>query len=397
MIVPAADRLNTVEEYYFSLKLQEIRQMATRGISVINLGIGSPDLPPSPATVDRLAASARVAKNHGYQSYKGIPELRKAIADYIAATNNLTLDPETEILPLPGSKQGMIYVALAYLNPGDRVLVSELSYPTYTSVSRLAGGTVAVYPLDPGNGWAPHWSALEKMDLTGVKLLWANYPHMPTGAPATREMLQRLVDFARDRRILIVHDNPYAMLGTTLHPLSILSCNGGKDVAVEFGSMSKSHNMAGWRIGWVTGRKDYVDTILKVASNVESGMFLATQEAAIEALRAAPSWYESLQKEYGERRSLGTAIMQQLGCTVAGGQAGMFVWARTPDSAPEAKILSDAILQSCRVFIAPGSIFGPAGERYLRLALCSPTGVLQSALEAVRPFQMPARTMEAAS
>lgn len=397
MIIPAADRLNTVEEYYFSLKLQEIRQMATRGIAVINLGIGSPDLPPSPATIDRLAASARNPRNHGYQSYKGSPELRKAIAEYIASTNGVTLDPETEILPLPGSKQGMIYVALAYLNAGDRVLVSELSYPTYTSVSRLAGGSIAVYPLDAANDWAPDWSALEKMDLSGVKLLWANYPHMPTGAPASRATLQRLVDFARERRVLIVHDNPYAMLGTTLHPLSILACDGAKEVAVEFGSMSKSHNMAGWRIGWVTGRKDYVDTILKVASNVESGMFLAAQEAAIEALRAAPEWYSSLQKEYAERRSLGNAIMRQLGCSVAEGQAGMFVWARTPDHAPEAKVLSDAILHTSHVFIAPGSIFGPAGARYLRLSLCSPTGVLSSALEAIRSFSMPAAARETAS
>jgi LL-diaminopimelate aminotransferase len=397
MIIPAAERLNTVEEYYFSLKLQEIRQMAGRGIAVINLGIGSPDLPPSAATIERLSVSARNPKNHGYQSYKGLPELRQAIAGFIGTTSGVTLDPETEVLPLPGSKQGMIYVTLAFLNAGDRVLVSELSYPTYSSVSRLAGGSIAVYPLDGENGWAPRWAALESMDLTGVKLLWANYPHMPTGAPATRATLQRLVDFARERRILIVHDNPYAMLGTTLHPLSILSCDGGKDVAVEFGSMSKSHNMAGWRIGWVTGRKDYIDTILKVASNVESGMFLATQEAAIEALRAAPSWYESLQKEYAERRSLGTAILQQLGCTVADGQAGMFVWARTPEHAPEAKILRDAILQSAHVFIAPGSIFGPGGARFPRLPLCSPTAVLQSALNAVRAFRMPPASPEKAS
>ena len=389
MIVPAADRLRTVEEYYFSSKLQQIRQMVAGGTPVINLGIGDPDLPPSAATIERLAASARDPKKHGYQSYKGLPDLRKAIAGYIGSSSGVTLDPDTEIIPLPGSKQGMIYVALAFLNPGDRALVSELSYPTYTSVSRLAGGTIAVYPLDADDHWAPRWTAMEKMDTTGVKLLWANYPHMPTGATASRATLQRLVDFARDRHILIVHDNPYAMLGTTLHPLSILSCEGAKDVAIEFGSMSKSHNMAGWRIGWITGRKDYIDTILRVGSNVESGMFLPAQEAAIEALHAAPAWYEALQKEYAERRALGTAILTQLGCTVAGEQAGMFVWARTPDTAPEAKALSDAILQSVHVFIAPGSIFGTAGERYLRLSLCSPPAVLQNALSAVRSFTMP--------
>jgi LL-diaminopimelate aminotransferase len=397
MIVPAADRLNTVEEYYFSSKLQEIRGMVARGIPVINLGIGNPDLPPSSATMDRLAASAHNAKNHGYQSYKGIPALREAIAGYLAATHDVRLDPETEILPLPGSKQGMIYIALAYLNPGDRALVSELSYPTYTSVSRLAGGNIAVYPLDAENNWAPRWAAMEKMDLTGVKLLWANYPHMPTGAPASRATLQRLVDFARERNILVAHDNPYAMLGTSARPISILSCDGGKDVAVELGSMSKSHNMAGWRIGWVTGRKDYVDTILRVASNVESGMFLPAQEAAIEALRAAPSWYTELQHEYARRRSLGTAILEQLGCTVADGQAGMFVWGRTPDHAPEAKLLSDAILRTTNVFITPGSIFGPAGERYLRLSLCSPADVLKAAVGAIRSFMIPASHPEKAS
>lgn len=389
MIVQAADRLRTVEEYYFSSKLQQIRQMVAGGTPVINLGIGDPDLPPSAATIDRLAASAREPKKHGYQPYKGLPELRNAIAGYIATTAGVTLDPDTEILPLPGSKQGMIYVALAFLNPGDRALVSELSYPTYTSVSRLAGGTIVVHPLDADNQWAPRWSALESMDLTGVKVLWANYPHMPTGATASRATLQRLVDFARERRILIVHDNPYAMLGTTRHPLSILSCDGAKDVAIEFGSMSKSHNMAGWRIGWITGAKDYIDTILRVGSNVESGMFLPAQEAAIEALHAAPAWYEALQKEYAERRALGTAILTQIGCTVEEGQAGMFVWARTPDRAPEAKLLSDAILQSVHVFIAPGSIFGTAGERYLRLSLCSPAPVLRNALDAVRAFTMP--------
>lgn len=390
MIVAAADRLSTVEEYYFSSKLQQIRRMVAGGTPVINLGIGDPDLPPSAATIERLASSAREPKKHGYQPYKGLPDLRKAIAAYIGSSSGVTLDPETEILPLPGSKQGMIYVALAFLNPGDRALVSELSYPTYTSVSRLAGGSIAVYPLDADDQWAPQWAALEKMDMTGVKLLWANYPHMPTGATASRATLQRLVDFARERRVLIVHDNPYAMLGTTLHPLSILSCEGAKDVAIEFGSMSKSHNMAGWRIGWITGRKEYIDTILRVGSNVESGMFLPAQEAAIEALHAPPAWYEALQKEYAERRALGTAILTQLGCTVAEGQAGMFVWARTPDQAPEAKVFSDAILQSAHVFIAPGSIFGTAGERYLRLSLCSPAPVLQNALIALRSFTMPA-------
>lgn len=363
--------------------------MVARGIPVINLGIGNPDLPPSRPTIQRLARSAEGPANHGYQSYKGLPALREAISGYVHMAHGVSLDPETEILPLPGSKQGMIYSALAFLNPGDRSLVSDLSYPTYTSVTRLAGGSIAVYPLDAAEGWAPDWQKLEAMDLRGVKILWANYPHMPTGAPATRPLLQRLVDFARARGILLVHDNPYAMLGTTLQPLSILSCEGGREVAIELGSMSKSHNMAGWRIGWVTGARAYIDTLLRVASNVESGMFLPLQEAAIEALRAAPEWYTGVQREYATRRSAGNALLTSLGCTVAGGQAGMFVWARTPDHAPEAKILSDAILHRSHVFITPGSIFGPAGERYLRLSLCSPLETLESAAERLAGFTIP--------
>jgi len=381
MIIPASERLRSVEEYYFSSKLQEIREMVSRGIPVINLGIGNPDLPPSPSTVEDLASSARKSDRHGYQAYKGLPKLREAIAGYLGSTHGLQLDPATEILPLPGSKQGMIYLALAFLNPGDRALVSELSYPTYTSVTRLAGGEIAVYPLNPADGWAPDWSNLERMNLGGVKLLWANYPHMPTGAPARRSTLQHLVDFGLKHNILVCHDNPYSMLSSTAEPVSILTCNGGKEAAVELGSMSKSHNMAGWRVGWLTGRKDYVDTVLRVATNVESGMFQPVQEAAIRALQSGPEWFDDLRAEYDKRRALGTEILQELGCTVDAGQAGMFVWGRIPQDAPEAKVFSDSILHARHLFITPGSIFGPRGDRYLRLSLCCPVSVLHSARE----------------
>ncbi len=371
MIVPASDRLGGVEEYYFSVKLQEIRSMVSRGIPVINLGIGNPDLPPSAATIDRLSASAREAHHHGYQSYRGIPELRESIASYLLATHAVRLDPDNEILPLPGSKQGMIYVALAFLNPGDVGLVADLSYPTYSSVIRLAGGRVVTYPLRPDEGWAPDWKALESMDLSGAKLLWANYPHMPTGAPPSRPMLQRLIDVARDRKILICYDNPYSMLGDPSAALSLLSLPGAREVAVELGSMSKSHNMAGWRIGWISGRKDYVDTVLRVATNVESGLFLPLQHAACRALHAAPDWYDDLRSEYARRRQVGTAMLEGLGCTVDPGQAGMFVWARIPDEAADAISFSDHLLQTHHLFITPGSIFGPRGDRYMRLSLCS--------------------------
>jgi len=381
MIIPASERLRSVEEYYFSSKLQEIREMVARGIPVINLGIGNPDLPPSPATVDELASAARKPDRHGYQAYKGLPKLRDAIAGYLRSTHGLSLDPATEILPLPGSKQGMIYLALAFLNPGDRALVGELSYPTYTSVTRLAGGEIAVYPLNPDDNWAPDWSNLESLNLTGVKLLWANYPHMPTGAPARRSTLQRLVDFGLKHHILICHDNPYSMLSSTAEPVSILTCNGAKETAVELGSMSKSHNMAGWRVGWLTGRKDYIDTVLRVATQVESGMFQPVQEAAIRALQSGPEWFDSLRAEYDRRRALGTEILLMFGCTVDAGQAGMFVWGRIPEDAPDAKTFSDSILQTRHLFITPGSIFGPRGDRYLRLSLCCPVSILHSARE----------------
>lgn len=384
MIIPASERLRSVEEYYFSAKLREIHDMVGKGLPVINLGVGSPDLPPSSSTIHELALSAQKSDHHGYQAHKGIPALREAIAWYLLTTHRLSVDPATEILPLPGSKHGMIYLALAFLNPGDRALVSELSYPTYTSVTRLAGGEIAAYPLLPDQGWAPDWEVLERMDLTGVKLLWANYPHMPTGAPATRPMLQRLVDFGRLHGILICHDNPYSMLTSSAEPMSILSCDGAKDVAVELGSMSKSHNMAGWRIGWMAGKKEYVDTVLRVASNVESGMFLPLQEAAIRALRAGPEWYRQLQAEYDRRRDIGTSVLTQLGCTVDAGQAGMFVWGRIPEQASGAEQMSDTILSSLHLFLTPGSVFGPRGTRYLRLSLCSPTGSLRSALERVQ-------------
>jgi LL-diaminopimelate aminotransferase len=384
MIIPASERLRVVEEYYFSAKLREIREMVARGIPVINLGVGSPDLPPSSSTILQLAESARKPDHHGYQVHKGIPSLREAIAGYLQSTHHLTVDPATELLTLPGSKQGMIYLALAFLNPGDKALVGELSYPTYSSVTRLAGGEVGTYPLNPDDGWAPDWNALERMDLSGVKMLWANYPHMPTGAPAQRPTLQRLIDFAHRHGILVCHDNPYAMLSSTTEPLSILSCDGGKEAAVELGSMSKSHNMAGWRLGWLAGRKDYVNTVLRVASNVESGIFLPLQEAAVHALKAGPEWYRQVQAEYDQRRAIGTSILTDLGCTVEPGQAGMFVWGRIPQQAPEAQLLSNELLQTRHVFLTPGSLFGLRGNRYLRLSLCSPGSVLKTALDRVR-------------
>jgi len=386
MIIPPARRLQTVEEYYFSRKLQEIRRLIAGGIPVINLGIGDPDLPPSDATIASLSESAHGARNHGYQSYRGIPEFRSAVAGYMSDRYGVSFDPATEILPLPGSKQGMIYAAMAFLNPGDAVLVPDPGYPTYTSVSRLAGASVVPYVLDAQRAWQPDWEKLERIDLSGVKMMWVNYPHMPTGAPATRELFARFVAFAGKHGILICHDNPYSQLVDHGSPLSIFVAPGARDIAIELNSLSKSHNMAGWRIGWVAGRSDYVDTILKVASNVESGMFLPAQRAAIAALGSGSDWYARLRETYAGRRAVGMQIMHLLGCVALPQQAGMFVWARIPDRERHAEAFADRILDTTKVFVVPGSVFGRNGSRYIRLSLCSPVATLQAAADRLEGF-----------
>jgi aspartate/methionine/tyrosine aminotransferase len=386
MIIPPAQRLQTVEEYYFSRKLQEIRRMIAGGEPVINLGIGDPDLPPSEATIASLSESAHGACNHGYQSYRGIPEFRSAIAGYMSDRYGVPFNPATEILPLPGSKQGMIYVALAFLNPGDAVLVPDPGYPTYTSVSRLAGASVVPYVLDEQHAWQPDWEKLERQEFSGVKMMWVNYPHMPTGTPATRELFTRLVAFAGKHGILLCHDNPYSQLVDRGSPLSIFVVPGARDVAIELNSLSKSHNMAGWRIGWVAGRNDYVDTILKIASNVESGMFLPAQRAAIAALGSGPDWYARLRETYAGRRAVGMQIMHLLGCVALPHQAGMFVWARIPGGERHAEAFADRILEATKIFVVPGSVFGPSGSRYIRLSLCSPAGTLQAAADRLTAF-----------
>jgi len=380
MIVPLATRLGIVEEYYFAAKLRQIREMESAGNRIINLGIGSPDLPPSQSTIDSLVASAADGRHYRYQPYKGIPELRAAMAGYMQQHFTCSLDPATEILPLPGSKQGMLYVTLAFVNPGDAVLVPDPGYPTYTGVARMTGANVLSYPLDPANGWAPNWSALAHMDLRGVKLMWANYPHMPTGAPAREPLLNDLVQFARKHRILLCHDNPYSQLGRSDELLSILTCSGATEAAIELQSMSKSHNLSGWRIGWAAGAAEYIEAIGRVASNVESGMSLSLQHAATAALKSDPSWYRELRAEYNSRRALGERILEVLGCTVSPGQAGMFVWGRIADARQHAETVADKILEQAHVFLVPGTVFGNGGAGYLRLSLCSPVPVLEEAL-----------------
>jgi LL-diaminopimelate aminotransferase len=379
MIVPLAERLQVVDEYYFATKLRQIRDMESAGSRIINLGIGSPDLPPSQPTIDRLVASAADGRNYKYQPYKGIPELRAAMSGYMRNQFLCELDPSSEILPLPGSKQGMLYVTLAFVNPGEAVLVPDPGYPTYTGVARMTGARAIPYPLVATQGWAPDWDALEQMDLSGVKLMWANYPHMPTGAPASEQILDGIVRFARAHNILICHDNPYAQLSDTGDLLSILARPGARDVAVELQSMSKSHNLSGWRIGWAAGSAGYVEAIGRVASNVESGMSLPLQHAATVALQSDSSWYRQVRTEYGRRRALGSKILERLGCVVSAGQAGMFVWGKLSAANVDADTLADDVLSGAHVFLVPGSVFGKGGAGHLRLSLCSPAHMLEEA------------------
>ena len=381
MIIPLAHRADQTQEYYFSVKLAEVRKLVAAGHDVINIGIGNPDMMPSDATLDALATSARQPNAHGYQSYKGIPAFRAAIARFYAHTYGVALDPETEILPLIGSKEGITHLSLTFLNEGDRVLVPELGYPAYRAVSQMAGADVRAYPLLEHEGWQPDWSAMADLVSERTKIIWLNYPHMPTGAPATRAMFERAVRFAHDHRVLLCHDNPYSLILNKKPPISLLSIDGAKDIAVELNSMSKSHNMAGWRIGWLAGAKPYVDAVLTIKSNVDSGMFLAVQQAAVEALASPDDWHRARNAVYEGRLDAAKAFLNALGCTYADDQEGMFLWAKLPDSVESAEALVDDLLYNKHVFIAPGFIFGPKGNRYIRVSLCMPNERIWAAVE----------------
>jgi LL-diaminopimelate aminotransferase len=384
MIITGATRLQHMTEYYFSVKLKEVRALAESGKDVINLGIGSPDLFPSDSTVQTLIASAGKPGSHGYQPYKGIAPLRKGISTWYAHTYGVTLDPETEILPLIGSKEGITHISLAFLDPGDEVLVPELGYPSYRAVSEMVGAKVQVYPLREDRNYEPDWQFLEKGDFSRVKLMWVNYPHMPTGAPANRQLFEKLVAFAREKKILLCHDNPYSLVLNKQKPISLLSVEGSKEVCVELNSMSKSHNMAGWRVGWVSGAKDYIDAILKIKSNVDSGMFLPVQEAAVTALQNPESWHAERNSIYAQRRDYVYQILDLLGCTYRTDQEGLFIWAKVPDSVPSVEKLVDQLLYEYHVFITPGFVFGQKGDRFIRLSLCTPENRLK---EVVQRFQ----------
>lgn len=382
-IIPA-DRLNTVSEYYFSRKLREVAEMNAAGKNVISLGIGSPDLPPSEETVEALSASAKNNDVHGYQPHVGIPELRKAFADWYKRWYNVSLDPAKEIQPLIGSKEGILHISLAFLNPGDGVLVPNPGYPTYTSVSKMLGAEIHTYDLDENNNWQPDFEKLEAMDLSKVKLMWVNYPNMPTGANGSLDLFEKLVAFGKKLNIVIAHDNPYSLILNN-KPLSILQVEGAKDICIELNSMSKSHNMPGWRIGLVASNAQFIQWILKVLSNIESGILKPMQLATVAALNNSDEWHHKNNIElYSARRQYAEAIMDELSCTYDKNQVGMFLWGKIPTTYKGSEELADKVLYNANVFLTPGFIFGDKGERYIRISLCCNENMLKEALERIK-------------
>lgn len=384
MIQPA-DRLSLVSEYYFSRKLKEVAQLNAQGKDIISLAIGSPDMPPSNETIQTLCDNAKRADAHGYQPTAGIPELRRAMADFYQRWYNVTLDPATEIQPLIGSKEGILHVTLALCNPGDKVLVPNPGYPTYTSLSKILGQEIINYDLLESNGWQPDFNQLESMNLSGVKLMWTNYPNMPTGGRATRELYEKIVDFAKRHDIVVVNDNPYSFILNQDEHLSILQIPGAKDHCIEFNSMSKSHNMPGWRIGMLATNSTFVQWILKVKSNIDSGTFRPLQLAAAQAYSNSEAWHTQANiATYASRRKIAEEIMTSLSCTFDTTQQGMFLWGRIPDSYDDVEQLTEKVLHEARVFITPGFIFGSNGKRHIRISLCAKDDKMKEALERIK-------------
>lgn len=379
MIQPA-DRLTLVSEYYFSRKLKEVAALNAQGMDIISLAIGSPDMPPSPQTIDKLCEVAKQPDAHGYQPTMGTPELRQAMAGFYNRWYGVQLNPQTEVLPLIGSKEGILHVTLAFVNPGDEVLVPNPGYPTYTSLSKLLGAKVVNYNLVEANGWQPDFDELEQMDLSKVKLMWTNYPNMPTGGNARRETYERLVDFAKKHHIVVVNDNPYSFILNEEH-LSILQVEGAKDCCLEFNSMSKSHNMPGWRVGLCATNAQFISWILKVKSNVDSGTFRGLQLAAATAYDNSDEWHQEANIDtYRRRRHYAEQIMETLHCSYDPHQVGMFLWGKIPDQYDDVEQLTEKVLHDARVFITPGFIFGSNGKRYIRISLCAKEEKLQEAL-----------------
>lgn len=382
MKMQVADRLSGVGEYYFSKKLREIDQMRAAGKDIISLGVGGPDQPPHPKVIARLAAEAAKPNTHAYQPYKGTAILRNAFARWYGRFYGVTLDPESEILPLIGSKEGIMHVCMTYLNSGDKVLIPNPGYPTYRSAATIAGGVCVDYLLREANGWMPDFDEIERQGLDGVKIMIVNFPHMPTGAAPREGLFRDLVAFARRNGILLLHDNPYSFIRNE-HPESLLATEGAKDVALELNSLSKSHSMAGWRIGMLAGAKERIDEVIRFKSNMDSGMFYPMQAAAAEALDLDEEWYRDLNRIYREREVIGFELLDLMGCSYAKPQSGLFVWGRLPEGAGDCFEFSDKLLYGCGVFVTPGGIFGSEGNNYIRISLCSPVEVLLRAKERI--------------
>jgi aspartate/methionine/tyrosine aminotransferase len=381
-IVPA-ERLNKVQEYYFSKKLKEVGEMNAKGLDVINLGVGSPDLPPSKEAISVLCDSAKQTDTHGYQPYVGIPELRRAFSEWYKKWYHVNLNPDTEIQPLIGSKEGILHISLAFLNRGDAVLVPNPGYPTYSSISNLAEAQIIPYDLKEENGWLPDFEALEKLDLSKVKLMWVNYPNMPTGAVATKELFQKLVTFGLKHKIVICNDNPYSFILND-NPLSILEIEGAKDICIEMNSLSKSQNMPGWRMAMMATNPQFVQWILKVKSNIDNGQFKPMMLAAAKALEAPQEWYANMNEVYLKRRKIAENIMDALGCSFDPKQSGLFLWGKIPARYADSEELSNNMLYNAYVFITPGFIFGSNGNSYIRISLCCKEEKLLTALERVK-------------
>lgn len=386
--IQPADRIGTVNEYYFSRKLKEVAQMNANGMDIISLAIGSPDMPPSASTIDTLCREAAKPNTHGYQPTTGIPELRNAMAGFYKRWYGVELDPATEIQPLIGSKEGILHITLTFVNPGEQVLVPNPGYPTYTSLSKLLGAEVINYDLCRENGWQPNFDELEQQDLSRVKIMWTNYPHMPTGAKACRKTFERLVNFALRHNLIIINDNPYSFILNKEEKLSILQVPGAKECCIEFNSMSKSHNMPGWRIGMMATNARFIQWILKVKTNIDSGTFRAMQLAAATAYDNSDEWHAHHNVQvYAARRAKAEEIMRELGCTFDPQQVGMFLWGQIPDSCADVEELTEKVLHKARVFIAPGFIFGSAGKRYIRISLCAKEEQFEEALKRIKEMR----------
>jgi aspartate/methionine/tyrosine aminotransferase len=392
-MIPQANRLEHVQEYYFSRKLKEVRQLAAEGHPVINMGIGSPDLSPSPQVLQTLKEAVEEMGAHQYQSYQGLPELRQTIASFYDRKFGVTLDPASEVLPLMGSKEGIMHISMAFLNPGDRVLIPDPGYPTYGSVTRLVGAEPVTYTLSESQGWFPDLKALEANGLEGVRLMWVSYPHMPTGATAERDQFRELVDFARRNKLLLVNDNPYSFVLSN-RPLSILATPGAEGHVLELNSLSKTFNMAGWRVGMLLGAAPLLEAVLKVKSNMDSGMFYGIQKGAIAALRSGPGWFDHLDATYRRRRAGVFQVADRLGCTYDHRAVGMFVWARLPEGSPDSETFIDELLHEKHLFVAPGTVFGPGGEGYIRFSLCVPEDKIREALRRLEPIRMEPKTLK---